>query len=80
MQLIIEKGPNGLLTTLKYDQQKISEEIGNVTENVTENVTKNRLTQIVELIKENPKITTLEIANQLSLTKRTILRDIEKLK
>lgn len=52
----------------------------NVTGNVTENVTENRLARIINIIQKDNKITTEKIAEKLSLTKRTILRDIEKLK
>jgi predicted HTH transcriptional regulator len=45
-----------------------------------ENVTENRLLQIINLITEKPQTTTAEIALSLGVTKRTILRDIEKLK
>ena len=48
--------------------------------NVTENVTENRAKEIVKLIKINNKINTEEMAISLNVTKRTILRDIEKLK
>jgi ATP-dependent DNA helicase RecG len=47
--------------------------------NVTDNVT-DRTVLIIEIIKENNKITTNEIAEKLKVTKRTILRDIEILK
>ena len=49
-------------------------------ENVTENVTEKRLNQIIQLLKNNPSITTELIAEKLNVTKRTILRDLEKLK
>ena len=52
----------------------------NVTDNVTDNVTENRSKQIIELIKENNKITTKELAKRLNVTRRTIARDIENLK
>lgn len=35
---------------------------------------------ILQLIQQNPQITTNEIAKKISVTKRTVLRDIEKLK
>lgn len=46
--------------------------------NVTEN--QSRLSQILTLMQDNPKITISELAKQLNISKRTILRDIEKLK
>ena len=52
----------------------------NVTKNVTENVTEKRSKIILETIMKNKGITTEELAKKLNVTKRTILRDIEKLK
>lgn len=46
----------------------------------TENVTENRVSKILEMIKENPGISTTELAARLSVSKMTILRDIEILK
>lgn len=51
-----------------------------VTDNVTEDVTENRRNAIVELIKNNNKITTTEIAKIMGVVRITIARDIEKLK
>jgi ATP-dependent DNA helicase RecG len=50
-----------------------------VTDNVTNNVT-DRASKILTLIKENNFISTVQMATILSVSKRTILRDIEKLK
>ncbi|NGM63446.1 HTH domain-containing protein [Sphingobacterium sp. SGG-5] len=47
---------------------------------VTENVTENRRRQIVNLMLKHPSITTAQIAEMLNVTKRTIIRDVEKLK
>ena len=47
--------------------------------NVTDNVT-GREQVIFDKIKQDNKITTTQLANQLNISKRTILRDIEKLK
>ncbi len=88
MKLLIANAPNGLLTTISYNQQKTDTKGGDVTENVTKNVTKNvtenvtekRQLNILELIRDNPQITTNEMAELLNITKRTVLRDIEKLK
>jgi ATP-dependent DNA helicase RecG len=52
----------------------------NVTDNVTDNVTNNRLDIILEFIKNDNTITTEEIAKKMDVSKRTILRDIDKLK
>lgn len=49
-------------------------------ENVTENVTENREVRIVEMMRETPAITTAQIAETLGVTRRTIIRDIEKLR
>ena len=50
--------------------------------NVTDNVTDNqpRLVQILNIIRSNPKVTTSELAQIFAVSKRTILRDIDKLK
>jgi len=47
---------------------------------IIENVTENRLDFILNLMQNNPRISTEKIADKLQLSKRTILRDIEKLK
>ena len=51
-----------------------------VTDNVTDNVTDERSKYILNLMRENNQISATEIAEKLKVTKRTILRDIEKLK
>ena len=51
----------------------------NITENVTENVTEKE-TKIVELIMQNPFVTTSAMASYLSVTRMTISRIIKKLK
>ena len=57
-----------------------TENIGvNVTDSVTDNVT-DRGSKIIALIKENNQISTTQMAAILSVSKRTILRDIDKLK
>lgn len=53
------------------------------TQDVTNNVTNgftDRQRKIIELIKQNKKISTVEMAEICQVNKRTILRDIEKLK
>ena len=53
----------------------------NVPENVTENVTENnRFKRIIELIKNDNKITTTNIAKILQVTRRTIARDLDNMK
>ncbi len=50
-------------------------------ENVTENVTENeRFHRIIELIKTNPYITSSQMSKRLNVVRRTIARDLEKLK
>ena len=51
-----------------------------VTDDVTDDVTEKRLNKIIELIKRNNKISTKEIGERIGISKRTVLRDIEKLK
>jgi len=82
MKLDLEEVPNGFLVTLRYVQQKslFATNKLKVTDNVTDNVTESRLTLILNLIQNNPQLTTEKIAEKLKLTKRTILRDIDKLK
>jgi ATP-dependent DNA helicase RecG len=64
--------------------QKITKKIGeNVTENTVENVTKNvteRESVILDIIRSNVKITTVQLANKLNIARMTIHRDLEKLK
>ena len=50
------------------------------TENVTENVTENRELIILNLIRENRNITTIQLAKRINVTRRTIARDIENMK
>ena len=54
----------------------INEQINNVGDNVGDN----RLMKVMDLIKRNNQISAKQIAIQLSVTDRTIERDIEKLK
>ena len=49
-------------------------------ENDTENDTENRLELIINKIKENNSISLNQLANVLSVSRITIIRDIEKLK
>jgi len=51
-----------------------------VTKDVTNNVTDKRLSEILLIIQKNTEITTSELSKVLKVTKRTILRDIDKLK
>lgn len=63
---------------MTFPVQQVNDNVGRLNDGL--NVTENRLLQIIELMKGNPQITTIEIALHLGLTKRTILRDLEKLK
>ena len=51
----------------------------NVTD-VTDNVTDTRLDKILEAVQKNNRISALQLAKRLKVTKRTVLRDIEELK
>ncbi len=71
----------GIEDKVKVGEKEVEKQ--NVTENVTENVTKNvteRSIQILDLMRETPSITTEQIAKKLNVTKRTIIRDVEKLR
>jgi ATP-dependent DNA helicase RecG len=54
--------------------------VDNVIDNVVDNVVDNRLNKIIDLIKDNNKITANQIAKILDITSRTAQRDLEKLK
>ena len=77
MKLDFEEVPNGFLVTLHYAQQKSLIAANKLM--TRENVTEGRLTLILNLIQNNPQLTTEKIAEKLKLTKQTILRDIDKL-
>lgn len=51
-----------------------------VTDDVTDDVTEKRLTAILRLISRDKTMSTASMAEELKVSKRTILRDIEKLK
>jgi len=72
MYFRFEENSGGFLIKIGYKIQK--------TITIIDNVTDNRLINILDLIEKNEQISTVKIANQLNVTKRTILRDIEKLK
>lgn len=52
----------------------------NVPENVPKNVPKNRLSEIVKLIEKNKEITSIQIAERLKVSDKTIKRDMATLK
>lgn len=72
---------DGFLAELKYKKQKITTKFipEDVTDNVTDNVT-DRKTLILNMIIKDNTISTTEIAKQLGVSKRTILRELELLK
>ncbi len=73
MYFDFEENSGGYLVKIGYEKQK--------TDKVTDKVTDiQRRIKIIELIKINNKISTTEMAEIIDVTKRTILRDIEKLK
>jgi ATP-dependent DNA helicase RecG len=74
---VFEDFQNGFRVTV-FNESLLNKD--NVTEDVTEDVTDNRRNAIVELIKKDNKITTIEIANTMGVVRRTIARDIELLK
>ncbi len=57
-----------------------TDNVTDVLDNITDNVPDNRYEQITNLIKNNFNISTTEISEKLGISKRTVLRDIEKLK
>ena len=52
----------------------------NVPDNVPDNIPEGRMQLILEFVKHNNKILLLEISEKLKVSKRTVRRDIEKLK
>ncbi|PWD97743.1 ATP-binding protein [Marinilabilia rubra] len=91
---IIEKYGSGIQRVIRYfnDEGLPLPHFKNISEgflvtvftnektNVTENVTEKREFQILNILRENNVITTSELAKLLNVTRRTIARDIEKLK
>ena len=51
-----------------------------VTEDLIEDVTEDREDVIVKFMQENSELTTTEIAKKINVSRRTIARDINKLK
>jgi predicted HTH transcriptional regulator len=74
------------MSKVVFERVVAVESLDNVTNNVTNNVTGNvtgnvdRLDKLINLLDKKPNISTTELAIELSVTKRTILRDIAKLK
>ena len=71
---------------IKIESNFVTDNDVNVTDNdvnVTDNdvnVTDNREETILKLVEENKEISTAKIAERLNISRRTVLRDIEKLK
>jgi predicted HTH transcriptional regulator len=51
-----------------------------LSENVPKNVSKNRMDEIVRLIEKNKEITSIQIAERLKVSDKTIKRDMATLK
>jgi ATP-dependent DNA helicase RecG len=82
------------VTVFSVDKSNVTENPNSITENVTENeidvtenvtenmedVTENREKRIIDLIIENNYISTTQIAEEMSVTRMTVHRDLEKLK
>jgi predicted HTH transcriptional regulator len=62
------------------EKQVVDIASAHVTDNVTDNVTDSRENQIVKMIQENNRISLTQLAKKLSVTKRTIIRDMEAMK
>ena len=71
--------PKSISPTLRK-ANKIKIHYNNVPLNVSINVLLKREKQIIELIKQNPKITLSKIASICNVSEKTIQRDIAKLK
>jgi ATP-dependent DNA helicase RecG len=87
MELQCEEIANGFLATVSYTEQKTDTDkvpenvIENVIESVIENVIENdREELILRAIKTDSYISTTQLAKQLNVTWRTVMRDFEKLK
>ena len=76
---VFEISKNLLSVNIPYNPLAMEDLPQNVTENVTENVAEKE-TKIVELIMQNPFVTTSAMASYLSVTRMTISRIIKKLK
>ena len=78
-QPIFELIPGGFAVTVFSENSKISL-VNKFGENVTENVTENRSNLIVNTIRLNNIVSIDQLSEILKVSKRTIIRDIEKLK
>ena len=76
MTFNFEEVANSFLTVVEYIQQKTDSS----SENVVENVVERRREKILNIISTNKQISAIQIAEILSLSERTVQRDIENLK
>jgi ATP-dependent DNA helicase RecG len=81
MKLDFEEIANGFLVTYSYTTQKTSKEnkVATVDKTVGKTVGKT-VDKILALIKKNPKITQLELMDQIGLSRRGIEWNLSKLK
>ena len=73
----LENFQHGFRVTVYTKSFSYTDNVGN---NVGDNVGDNRLIEIITLIKQKNQISAKQLAKQLSVSDRTIERDIEKLK
>ena len=58
----------------------VTDNVTDATDNVTDNVTDSRESQIIKIIQENNRISLTQLAKKLSVTRMTIIRDLESMK
>jgi len=61
----------------------VTDNVTDVTDNVTDNVTdvtESRKNQIIKMIQENNRISLAQLAKKMSVTKMTIIRDMDAMK
>ena len=69
---------NGFMVTVF--SENLDDVTDNVTDNVTDDVTDKREKTMMEMMERNGRVAVSELATRLNVTRRTILRDIGKLK
>lgn len=74
---VFEEIFNGFRVILYKKKANVTED---VTVNVTVNVTVKRVEALLEIIRKNPSVTVNEMARRMKVNRRTILRDLERLK
>ncbi|GBU25031.1 hypothetical protein R83H12_01670 [Fibrobacteria bacterium R8-3-H12] len=83
MKMDFKEIGGGFMVTVSYTKQKTNTDVPENTENVpenAENVPENRFTAIIDLIKDNPEISMMDLSNMLNVSHKTIKRDIQILK